>query len=65
MTSSHLIFIPLVLIAGMVLGFVFGGRVARDAYNRELQRDKQREEARAEREARKQKKQAAAAERDS
>lgn len=56
MTSSHLIFIPLVLLAGMVLGFVFGGRVARDAYNRELQRDKQREEAKAERQARKQKK---------
>jgi Na+/glutamate symporter len=53
MTSSHFIFIPLVLIAGIIIGFVFGGRVARDAYNRELERDKQREATRKEREARK------------
>jgi hypothetical protein len=53
MTSAHLIFIPAVLIVGMILGFVFGGRVARDAYNRELERDKQREITRKEREARK------------
>ncbi len=53
MSSSHFIFIPLVLIAGIILGFVFGGRVARDAYNRELERDKQREATRKEREARK------------
>lgn len=53
MSSSHFIFIPLVLIAGIILGFVFGGRVARDAYNRELEREKQREATRKEREARK------------
>jgi Na+/glutamate symporter len=53
MTSAHLIFIPLVLVVGMIIGFIFGGRVARDAYNRELVRDKQREENRKEREARK------------
>jgi hypothetical protein len=53
MTSAHLIFIPGVLVAGMIIGFIFGGRVARDAYNRELVRDKQREATRKEREARK------------
>ena len=56
MTSGHIIFIPLVLIAGAVLGFVLGVRAARDRFNLELRREKEREiarAARAERKARK------------
>jgi len=64
MTSGHFIFIPLVLIAGAMIGFVFGTRVARDAYNRERERERQREEARREREARKKKRAEEAAAKD-
>ena len=65
MTSGHLIFIPLVLLGGAVLGFVVGMRAARDRFNLEIQRDKEREiarVARAERKARKAKKTAVEAE---
>lgn len=56
MTSSHFLFIPLVLVAGAILGFFFGTRVAKDAYNQELRREKEREAARKAREERKAKK---------
>ena len=60
MGSDHYIYIPLVLFAGMLLGFWFGGRAARDAYNMQLRRDEERREARAARAARKAERGAAA-----
>ena len=36
---------------GFVLGFVFGGRAARDAYQMELKRQEERKKVKAEREA--------------
>lgn len=44
--SSHLIFIPAVLLVGMALGFILGNRAARDAYNLELRRQAERDAAR-------------------
>ena len=32
MTSAHFIFIPAVLIVGIVIGWILGGRAARDAF---------------------------------
>ena len=62
MSSAHYIYIPLILLAGMLLGFWLGGRAARDAYNMERRREEQREAAHAERAARKAKKADPAAE---
>jgi len=53
MTSSHFIFIPMVAIGGMILGFLMGARAVRDAVNLEKKRDEERAEARAAREERK------------
>ncbi len=36
--SSHFIFIPGVLILGVVLGWILGSRAARDAYLAELKK---------------------------
>ena len=41
--SSHFIFIPAVLIVGVVIGWVLGSRAARDAYAAELRRREERE----------------------
>ena len=41
MTSGHFIFIPAVLLVGMVIGWIMGSRAAGDAYASEL---KKREE---------------------
>jgi hypothetical protein len=38
MTSAHFIFIPAVLLVGIVIGWVLGSRAARDAYAMELKR---------------------------
>ena len=38
MSASHFIFIPAVLLIGIVIGWVLGGRAARDAYAAELRR---------------------------
>ncbi len=46
MPSSHFLFIPTVLLIGMVIGWVLGSRAARDAFAAE----QKRREARAERE---------------
>ncbi len=54
MTAAHLLYIPLVAIAGMIVGFIIGGRAARDRFNWERQRDREREEARKKRAERKQ-----------
>ena len=42
MTSGHFIFIPAVLLIGIVLGWVLGSRAARDAYAAELRRREER-----------------------
>jgi hypothetical protein len=41
--SSHFIFIPGVLIIGVVIGWILGSRAARDAYVAELKRREERE----------------------
>ena len=38
MPSSHFIFIPAVLLIGIVIGWVMGSRAARDAYASELRK---------------------------
>jgi hypothetical protein len=43
MTAGHFIFIPAVLLVGLVIGWVLGGRAARDAYAMELRRREERE----------------------
>ena len=42
MPASHFIFIPGVLLIGIVLGWVLGSRAARDAYAMELKRREER-----------------------
>jgi hypothetical protein len=41
-TSGHFIFIPAVLLVGLVLGWILGSRAARDAYAMELKRRDER-----------------------
>ena len=38
MTAGHFIFIPAVLLAGIVIGWILGSRAAADAYAAELKR---------------------------
>jgi hypothetical protein len=42
MTSSHFIFIPSVLLVGVVIGWILGSRAAQDAYAAELRRWEQK-----------------------
>ncbi len=42
MTSAHFIFIPAVLLVGMVLGWILGSRAAQDAFAAELRRREER-----------------------
>jgi hypothetical protein len=42
MTSAHFIFIPAVLLIGIVIGWVLGSRAAADAYRVELRRREER-----------------------
>ena len=42
MTAGHFIFIPSVLLIGVVLGWVLGSRAARDAFAHELKRRDER-----------------------
>jgi hypothetical protein len=44
MTAGHFIFIPAVLLIGIVIGWVLGSRAARDAFAAELKRREQRAE---------------------
>ena len=45
--SSHFIFIPGVLLIGVVIGWILGSRAARDAYAAELKRREARDKRRA------------------
>jgi hypothetical protein len=42
MTSAHLIFIPAVLLIGIVIGWVLGSRAAQDAFAAETRRREER-----------------------
>jgi len=42
MTSAHFIFIPAVLLVGIVIGWILGSRAAKDAYAMELKRREER-----------------------
>ena len=53
MTTGHIFFIPVVLLVGVILGFVLGGRAARNAQDVERRRAEEREKVRAERAAKK------------
>ena len=53
MTSSHIIFIPAVVLVGMFLGFILGARAARNQFDLQKTRDAEREAARAARAAKK------------
>jgi hypothetical protein len=46
MTAGHFIFIPAVLLVGIVIGWILGSRAARDAYAAELKRREARQAAR-------------------
>jgi hypothetical protein len=58
MTSSHILFIPGVLMIGMFLGFILGARAARNQFDLERKREAEREAAREARAARRHEKQA-------
>jgi hypothetical protein len=42
MTAAHFLFIPAVLLIGIVFGWILGGRAAQDAYAAELKRREDR-----------------------
>jgi hypothetical protein len=42
MTAAHFIFIPAVLLIGIVIGWILGSRAAQDAYAAELKRREER-----------------------
>ena len=44
MTAGHFLFIPSVLMVGLVIGWILGSRAARDAYAMELKRREEREQ---------------------
>jgi hypothetical protein len=46
-TAGHFIFIPSVLLVGIVIGWILGSRAARDAFAAELRRRDERAAARA------------------
>lgn len=46
MTAAHLIFIPGVLVLGLIIGWILGSRAARDAYAAELRRRDERAQRR-------------------
>jgi hypothetical protein len=42
MTAGHFIYIPSLLLLGIVIGWILGSRAARDAYAAELRRREER-----------------------
>ncbi len=53
MTSSHILFVPAVLVVGIVIGFIVGSRSSRDTMLLEKKREEERKRAREERAKRK------------
>jgi hypothetical protein len=53
MTAGHFIFIPAILLIGIVAGWVLGSRAARDAYGAELKRREEKTARAAAKESRK------------
>ena len=49
MSSAHFILIPAVLLIGMVIGWVLGGRAAADSYAADLKRREERATRKSER----------------
>jgi hypothetical protein len=49
--SSHFIYIPVVLVLGLVLGFIWGARTTREAFELERRRQEDKARRRAERAA--------------
>ncbi len=47
MTSSHIIFIPGMILIGMFLGFILGARAARNQFDLRQKREAEREVVRA------------------
>jgi hypothetical protein len=58
-SSAHIIYIPMMILVGVMIGFILGTRAARNAFDLQRKRDAERAEVRAQREARKQARQAA------
>ena len=48
MTAGHFIFIPSVMLIGVIIGWVLGSRAARDAFAQELKRREERAQGRSE-----------------
>lgn len=48
-TTAHFIYIPFVLLIGIVIGFILGGRAAKDEAAARAEREKARAERRARR----------------
>jgi hypothetical protein len=44
-TSAHFIFIPSVLVVGIVIGWILGSRAAQDAFASELKKREERQKA--------------------
>ena len=44
MPASHFLFIPGVLVIGIVIGWILGSRAAKDAYAAQLKRERERRE---------------------
>jgi hypothetical protein len=42
MTAGHFIFIPAVLLLGVIIGWILGSRAAKDAYAAEMRRRERR-----------------------
>jgi hypothetical protein len=47
MTAAHFIFIPAVLLVGIVIGWILGSRAAADAYAVQARREQERRDSRA------------------
>lgn len=44
MTAGHFVYIPAVLLIGVVIGWILGSRAAADAYAVQMQREQERRE---------------------
>ena len=43
MTAAHFLFIPAILVIGIVIGWILGARAAQDAFSAELKRREERQ----------------------